>query len=120
MIFVCDNKEKNELGEIQAKIDEIKKIDVKKEMQNAKWYWKKYLKAHMAHEIEAEANYKEKINNIYKRTILLFPLLTNAQTGGVSAAMEIDEELSKCRKICILLAKRFCIYYKSTRLPKNG
>lgn len=97
MIYVCDNKEKNELDEILSKIDELKKIDVKKELQNAKGYWRKYLKSHIVHELDRKKIYKEKINNIYKRTILLFPLLTNAHTGGISAAMEIDEEFTKCR-----------------------
>ena len=36
---------------------------------------------------------KEKI---YKRTILLYPLLTNELTGGISAAVEIDENRTKC------------------------
>lgn len=38
----------------------------------------------------------QKIEKIYKRTILLYPLLTNLETGGISAAIEIDEKLSKC------------------------
>ena len=38
----------------------------------------------------------EKIEKIYKRTILLYPLLTNHLTGGISAAIEIDEERTKC------------------------
>lgn len=89
MIYLYDNKEKN-------KIEEIKKIDVKKELQNAKKHWKNYLKSHIVHDFEGESIYKEKINNIYKRTILLYPLLTNEKTGGISAAMEVDESFSKC------------------------
>lgn len=115
MIFVFDNKDKNLLDEIQAKIENIRKIDVKKELQNTKSYWKKYVKSHIRQDIIEDTNYKKRINNIYKRTILLYPLLTNQVTGGVSAAMEIDEDFTKCRKILILLAKRFCIYYKGTR-----
>lgn len=112
MIFVFDNKDKNLLDEIQAKIENIRKIDVKKELQNTKSYWKKYVKSHIRQDIIEDTNYKKRINNIYKRTILLYPLLTNQVTGGVSAAMEIDEDFTKCRKVFILLAKRFCIYYK--------
>ena len=77
------------------------------------------MKAHTIHMISTDTLYKEKINKIYKRTILLYPLLTNEKTGGVSAAMEIDETFSKCRKISILLAKRCCVYYKSTRFDKD-
>lgn len=38
----------------------------------------------------------EKIYEIYKRSILLFPLLTNQETGGVIASPEIDEERTRC------------------------
>ena len=39
---------------------------------------------------------KEKIQEIYKRSILLFPLLTNQSTGGIIAAPEVDEGLTQC------------------------
>lgn len=37
----------------------------------------------------------KKIEEIYKRTILLYPLLINYETGGMAAAVEIDEEYSE-------------------------
>ena len=41
-------------------------------------------------------NEKQKqIEKIYKRTILLYPLLINYETGGISAAAEVDESYSK-------------------------
>ncbi len=94
-IFVCDNKEKNKYEEIESQIDKIRKIDAEKELQNTKKYWRKYVKLHSALNIEG-SKYKEIVKNIYTRTILLFPLLTNAQTGGMSAAMEVDEKFTKC------------------------
>lgn len=120
IIFVCDNKEKNKMDDIESKIDEIRKTDIKKELQNTKKYWKNYLKSHINHELNDKSKMIEKISKIYKRTILLYPLLTNYHTGGISATMEIDESFSKCRQIFILLAKRFNIHNKSTRLFKNG
>ncbi len=96
IFYVFDNKEN--MHQLETKIDETKKIDVKKELQTTKQYWKKYLKAHIKHNIDENNYYKERVNKIYKRTILLFPLLTNQTTGGVSAAMEIDETFSKCGK----------------------
>lgn len=120
LIYISDNKEKKRTNDIESEIEEIKKLDIKKELQNTKKYWKNYLKSHIVHDISDGSTYKEKIMNIYKRTILLYPLLTNYQTGAVSAAMEIDESFSKCRKIFILLAKRCCIHNKSRRPFKNG
>ena len=111
LIFIDDIKEQNSLEEIQNRIEELKKLDIKKELQDTKQYWKKYVKSHMRHELNGDDIYIEKIRNIYTRTILLYPLLSNQETGGISAAMEIDEEFSKCRKICLLLAKRCSIYY---------
>lgn len=117
-IFVSENT--NKIEELETKLEDISKLDVKKELQSVKSYWKKYLKAHMVHDLEDGDRYKQKIMNIYKRTILLYPLLTNYQTGGISAAMEIDEGFSKCRKIFVLLAKRFNIHNQGTRLFENG
>ncbi len=94
-IFVGDNKEKNKYEEIENQIDKIRKLDAEKELQNTKKYWRKYVKTHSVLNLEG-SKYKEIIKNIYTRTILLFPLLTNAQTGGMSAAMEIDEKFTKC------------------------
>ena len=34
------------------------------------------------------------IYNIYYRSILLFPLLTNSETGGIIASAEIDENFN--------------------------
>ena len=45
---------------------------------------------------EPQSSYDEKIYEIYKRSILLFPLLTNSETGGVIASPEIDEERTQC------------------------
>lgn len=88
IIYLYETKEKN-------KLEEIRKIDVKKELQNTKKYWKNYLKSHMVHELEENNSYKQRIMKIYKRTILLYPLLTNTQTGGIAAAMEMDEDFTK-------------------------
>lgn len=35
------------------------------------------------------------VRKIYSRSILLFPLLFNSKTGGISAALEVDEEKDK-------------------------
>ncbi len=94
-IFIGDNKEKKNIEEIEDGLEKIRKIDVEKELQNVKKYWRKYVKAHTTIELEG-STYKEILRNIYSRTILLFPLLTNSNTGGMSAAMEIDEKFTKC------------------------
>ena len=85
------------IKEIETKITETKNIDVKKELDKAKKYWEKYVKEHDTIKLpESNTKYMKKLEKIYKRTILLYPLLTNELTGGISAAVEIDENRTKC------------------------
>lgn len=95
IIYVEENK--TGLNELEKNIERIKKIDLKTEQENVKKYWKKYLKTHDGLELElAETPKNRKIKEIYERTILLFPLLTNKEIGGISAAIEVDEDLNNC------------------------
>lgn len=92
LITITNNNEK----EIENTINKIKKLDVIKEQAKAVAYWEKYVKKHDTIKIIPKNTYEEKIKRIYKRTILLYPLLYNVDTGGISAAVEIDEERTKC------------------------
>lgn len=91
------NNEKTSQEEIWKNIDNIKRMDVKHEQASVERHWKKYVKDHINIELKEESNnYNKKFNKVYKRSILLFPLLTNKETGGVAAAVEVDENLSQC------------------------
>lgn len=82
---------------IEKKIEEIKSIDYKKELEKTKRYWEKYVKDHDTIKLaNSNSEYMNTLKKIYKRTILLYPLLTNHLTGGISAAVEIDENRTKC------------------------
>ncbi len=94
-IYIDDNK--NGLDALEKTVDRIRKIDFKVEYEEVKKYWKKYLKSHDTLNLNlAETPKNNKIKEIYERTILLYSLLTNYETGGISAAVEIDENLSQC------------------------
>lgn len=81
-----------DIKNIDKKLDDIKVLDYKKELEKTKKYWEKYVKEHDSIKlINSNTEYIKKIEKIYKRTILLYPLLTNHLTGGISAAVEIDE-----------------------------
>ena len=93
-ILVDENKN---ISDMEDEIDRITKIDFNKEYTNTKSYWRKYLKSHNGLNLkEPENSYEERIFEIYKRSILLFPLLTNPETGGIIASPEIDEDFTKC------------------------
>ena len=81
----------------ENKLEEIKNIDYKKELEKTKKYWEKYVKDHDTIKLtNSNTEYMKRVEKIYKRTILLYPLLTNNTTGGISAAVEIDENRTKC------------------------
>lgn len=93
-ILVDENRN---ISEMEDEIDRITKIDLNKEYTQTKSYWRKYVKTHNGLNLkEPENSYEERIFEIYKRSILLFPLLTNQETGGIIASPEIDENFSKC------------------------
>lgn len=92
VLFIFINKDDEDL----KFIDEVKSINIKKEQVKVQKYWEKYVQNHICKFDKNIKNY-EKIKRIYVRTILLFSLLGNNKTGGISAAMEIDEGMSCCR-----------------------
>ncbi len=93
-ILIDDNKN---VSDIEDEIERIKRIDFDKEYIETKSYWRKYVKTHNGLKLkESKNSYDEIIFEIYKRSILLFPLLTNLETGGIIASPEIDENFSKC------------------------
>lgn len=95
-IYVADKEKKSEEN-LLKEIANIKKIDVAREQTSIEKYWKKYVKEHITIELKEEnTEYNKKFNKIYKRTILLFPLLTNQNTGGISASVEVDEKMEHC------------------------
>ncbi len=93
-ILIGENKN---ISEMEDEVIRIKKIDLNKEYANTKSYWRKYVKSHNGLNLkEPENSYEEKIYNIYKRSILLLPLLTNSETGGIIASAEVDENFTQC------------------------
>lgn len=93
-VFIDENKN---VSDMEDEIDRITRLDVNKEYQNTKSYWVKYVKSHNSLNLkEKKKAYEDKIYDIYERSILLFPLLSNPETGGIIAAPEVDEDFTKC------------------------
>ena len=83
--------------DIEDEIIRLKKVDFNKHLDGTEKYWRNYLKKHDTINLPEPINEKEKkIKKIYERSILLFPLLYNNETGGIAAAAEVDEARSKC------------------------
>jgi len=110
-----------EIKSIDKNVEDIKNLDYKKELEKTKKYWEKYVKDHDTIKLtNSNSEYMNRLKNIYKRTILLYPLLTNNQTGGISAAVEIDENRIKCGRYSYCWPRDRNIYYKCLRHFKNG
>ena len=100
-ICILLNDNKKTICEVENEIERIKKVDIQKEYSLCKTYWRKYVKEHDGLKLEEpKSEYEEKILEIYIRSILLFPLLTNQTTGGIIAAPEVDEERTHCGRYC--------------------
>ena len=85
------------MSDFEKEIQRIGKMDFESELSKTKSYWRKYVKSHDGLQLQEPRNsYDKKIQEIYSRSILLFPLLTNLETGGIIAAPEIDEDFTKC------------------------
>lgn len=94
-IYIDENKKP--MQAVEDEVERFRKIDLNKEYANVKSYWRKYVKDHNGLDLKEPSNsYEEKIQDIYRRTILLFPLLMNQSTGGIIAAPEVDEDLTQC------------------------
>lgn len=94
-IYIHENNVKYKIDDIKNEMNKINKIDIENEFNLTKKYWRKYVHNHSNISFK-EDDFYYKIKKIYNRTILLYPFLQNDKTGGISAAMEIDEGFSKC------------------------
>lgn len=96
-IVLCMQSQTQDMKSFETEVERIRKIDFNSEYNKTKNYWRKYLKNHDGLKMKEPKNsYEEKLMDIYYRSILLFPLLINNETGGIIAAPEIDEDFTKC------------------------
>ena len=117
-VLVDENKN---VSAMEDEIDRITKIDLNKEYVNTKAYWRKYLKTHNGLNLkESQNSYEDKIYEIYKRSILLFPLLTNSETGGIIASPEIDENFTKCGRYAYCWPRDAVFMTKAMDIVKMG
>ncbi len=93
-VYINDNKEKS-INKIETEINKIKKINEQDIKEENKKYWKNFVKNHDKLGIN-KSDINEKIKKIFNRSVLLFDLLTNDETGGISAGFEVDEGKTKC------------------------
>lgn len=94
-IYINKNKNKNVLNDLDDEIRKIRNKDASFLLDETIKYWREYVKTHDILDIKNK-DFNDKIKKIYNRTILLFPILVNETTGGISAGIEVDENKTKC------------------------
>lgn len=95
-LMITENEKYSTLDKLEEEITRVAKLEVVKEYNATKKYWKKYVEDHNKLVLRSNSTQQpEKIKQIYQRTILLFALLMNHETGGIAASLEVDEEREK-------------------------
>ena len=91
---------------MEEEIDRLTKLEINKEYNQTKKYWKNYLDKHDGLKIKDVENkiVNARVKEIYKRTILLFPLLQNEENWWCCSICRSRRTKTKKWKICILLA----------------
>ena len=106
-ITVTENSKIKNMNDIEKKVNQYKKTNVDKEQKEVEKYWNSYIKEHDGLNIlqkqelwQNTLGYSDeqfkRVIAIYIRSILLFPLLANHETGGIVASLEVDEEKDNC------------------------
>lgn len=88
-VLLNDNLKNNITSQIDTEIIRIRKNNVKDLMLKTKKADLRYVRKHSEHKI---SKFPKEIQKIYIRSLLLFNVLYNNETGGYSAAIEVDEE----------------------------
>ena len=119
-LLICISIGNNDnISKMEDEIERIKKKDFSKEYSNVKSYWRKYVKTHNGLNLkEPNNNYEEKVFEIYRRSILLLPLLINHETGGMLASPEVDEYFTKCGRYAYCWTRDAVFYTKAMDILK--
>ena len=94
-VYISKNKEKNLINELDNEIERIRNLSISSLLNSTTDFWKNYVESHDINKVN-NTQVGKKVKEIYNRSILLFPLLINHKTGGISAGIEVDEGKTRC------------------------
>lgn len=87
-LFICAS---HNLKGVKSLSRKCKTLDVREQYEKTKKYWHDFLSK--AKQVKTGDIV---IDNLYKRSLLVFKLMSDEQTGGLLASAEVDETFSKC------------------------
>ena len=79
------------LKNVKKSIKNVKSMDIMLQYKKTEEYWRNYIK-----NANSFITDREDIKNLYKRSLLVFKLMSDDLSGGLLAAPEIDEDFTKC------------------------
>ena len=91
-LHLNDNSKIGVLNDLDNEINRIRKINILDKENETKKHWEKYVKKHTKHDLK---RLSPKAKEVYIRSLMLLDLLYNNKTGGISVAVEVDEEKEK-------------------------
>ena len=85
----------SELKKSLQTVKEVRNLEEEKMYQKTKTYWREYTEKYL-NEYIGNDKYTNREIDIIERTILLYALLSNPQTGAILASPDVDENFTKC------------------------
>ena len=85
----------SELKKSLQTVKEVRDLEEEKMYQKTKTYWREYTEKYL-NEYIGNDKYTNREIDIIERTILLYALLSNPQTGAILASPDVDENFTKC------------------------
>lgn len=87
-LFICAS---HTLKEVKQMVRQCRQLNLEEEYENTLKYWRDMLKN--ARQLKTG---DENIDALYNRSLLVFKLMSDEQTGGLLASAEIDEGFTMC------------------------
>lgn len=87
-LYFCFGKAISEATEM---LNDIRNEEVDILLKDTKKHWKEYF-----NKLNVISTGNEKIDDIYLKSLMMFKLFSNNETGAILAAAEIDEDFSRC------------------------
>ena len=87
-LFICAS---HTLKEVKQMVKLCRQLDLKEEYENTLIYWKGMLKN--ARQLKTG---DKNIDDLYNRSLLVFKLMSDEETGGLLASAELDEGFTRC------------------------
>lgn len=69
----------------------VKSMDIIQEYRNTEKYWYNFINS-----AKPVTTYRKDVEALYKRSLLVFKLMSDDSSGGLLAAPEIDEDFTRC------------------------